>query len=102
MNLKLTHSQFFALYDLLQKMVIAAKPSGITAKLLHSILISVYKKFYTKAFDKNKKQYSVSLNDEEACAWWLFFDACPLPDNMKFEINLVGTISNSIHQKFAA
>lgn len=102
MKLRLSKIQFFALYDLLQSMIIAANPKGIEARLLHSILIGVYKKFYTKAFNKDKRSYTIKLNDEEACSWWLFFSKCQFKRDMVFETALIIKINNTIHQKFAA
>ena len=102
MKLKFSRTQFTALYDLLQQMVIAARPKGIETKLLHAILVDVYKTFYKKAFDLNKRQYSITMADHEACAFWLFFQKFTIPEEMTFERNLVNTISNQIHQKYSS
>jgi hypothetical protein len=100
MKLKMTKEEFTALYRLLQHMVQKEVPPGIEITLLYSVLFSVYVKFYKKAIEE-KKKYSVTLEDHEACAWWMFFDRFPIPEHMVFERNLLQTINNSIHQKFA-
>jgi hypothetical protein len=106
MNLKLTNKQFFKLYDLLEETVLRIRPTGISGHLYHSVLIGVYKKFYSKAFYRDLKKYSVNLTDEEACAWYLFFSSIEIPvdadkHEQVFKTSLLQTINLNIHQKFS-
>lgn len=101
MKLKLTKKEFEALYDLLHNTVVAARPVGIQVKLFHGVMIQVYRKFYKKAIDMDKRKYTITLEIHEACAWWLFFNQFPVPGHMVFETNLLLKINNSIHKLVA-
>jgi hypothetical protein len=101
MKLKLTKAQFKALYALFQHMIVGAKPKGLEARLLRALLFNIYEKMYKKAIDE-KTRYSLSLSEEEALAFWVFFNKFNyIPVEMIFEANLVQTICNNIHQKFS-
>lgn len=99
MKFKLTKTEFKSIHDLLQQITLLIKPQGIEQILLHSLLFSIYKKLYSKALD-TKKQYSFSLSDEQACAWYLFFSKTNVEMD-DYTVNMVLRINNSIHQKFA-
>jgi len=101
MKLHLTKKEFEALYQLLQGSVVSSKPIGIQVKLFHGVMMGVYKKFYKKAFDMEKRKYTLTLETHEACAWWLFFNHFPIPADMLFETNLLLKINNSIHKLVA-
>lgn len=101
MKLHLTKKEFEALYALLQSSVAGFKPGGITIILFHGVMMGVYKKFYKKAFDMEKRKYTITLEIHEACAWWLFFNHFPIQANMVFETNLLLKINNSIHKLVA-
>lgn len=101
MKLKLSYSQFQALKELLE-LVTNTEVATLEAKLLMALLMSIYSKFYRKAIEK-KKQYRIALKDEEALAFWVFFQKYHfVPVEMIYEANLIDTICNSIHQKFTS
>ncbi len=100
MKLKLNKSQFIALYELLQSAVANITVTGIEAKLIHAIMQDVYRKFYVRAFDVQKRIYTIKLSECEACAWYLFFSRFQLPQEAVFEANLLHIINNDIHQKY--
>jgi hypothetical protein len=100
MNLKLTNSEFFSLYLLMEKCIAGSCPKGIEAIAIHGVLKGLYKKFYVRAFDI-KKKYAVTLEDHEACAFYMFFSRYPMKDENTFSVNLVIQLNISIHQKFA-
>lgn len=99
MKLKLTRSQFTAIYNLLKSHLVELKPHGIEAVMLHDILMGIYEKFYYRDFDI-KKKYSVPLTDAQACAFYFYFSRVNL-EELTYEKTLVQTINNQIHQKYA-
>jgi hypothetical protein len=100
MKLKLTAAEFHALYAFFEHMIKDARPDGMNAKMLHSILMEIYEKMYRKAF-KKKSSYSVLLKDFEAVGFYMFFSKYSIDPEMVFEANLIRTINNSIHQKLS-
>lgn len=102
MTLKLNHSQFTALLSILHQIVtVEGEPASMEAKLLLSIIASIYKKLFTKSIEK-KKKYSLKLTATEALAFWVFFSKYHFFEGEAlFEAHLVQTINNTIHQKFA-
>lgn len=99
MKLKLSYTEFKALHDLLQGLLFPNITTGIKGRLLRAMLLSIFKKFYVKMLDERKKKYSITLKEEYACAWWLFFSEYQAPT--PYEANLVAQINNSIHQKYS-
>jgi hypothetical protein len=101
MKLKLTKAQFKALYALFQRFVVNADAKNIEAKLLRAILFSIYEKMYKRDIN-DKSKYTITLKDEEALAFWVFFNKYfYFPSEMVYESTLVQTVCNSIHQKFS-
>ena len=101
MKLKLSHAEFTALHTLLAAICTGITPGGIQAHVLHGVLFRVYKKFYRKAID-HKKKYAINLDDDEACAFYMFFTKEQMPAHDVFTINLLTQITNNIHQKYAS
>ncbi len=100
MKLKLTHAEFIALLAFFEHMIKGAKPQGMSGKMLHSILMSVYEKLYKKAFHR-KDRYAISLHDHEALGFWFFFKEYQFDSAQIFEANLIHAINNRIHQKYS-
>lgn len=100
-KLTLTANEFRALYSLIQQVVLGAKPKGMEAVLLHGVLHGIYKKFYTKAFAV-KKQNTITLTDDQTCAFCMFFLRYPMIDVPEYTVNLVHSINLSIQQKFSS
>lgn len=101
MKLKLTYSEFNALYQLLAAICTGIKPAGIEAQVLHGVLFRMYRRFYTKAI-KVKKKYAITIEADEACAFWIFFGKYDMYQQDDFTRNLVRQLNNSIHQKYSA
>lgn len=99
MKMKLTYIQFMALYGILKTIAVSVMPSDIEARRDHVIILCIYQKFYAKAWEK-KKKYSISLKPHEAMTWFIYFSVHNL-DNATLEGNVLNTINNIIHQKFA-
>lgn len=101
MKLKLSYNELIALHDVFGRcVVIDAKSFNAHKKLQVAILLKLWKKLYTKAFAK-KKEYSVTMDADEAIAFYLYFHNTNLvPGEMIYERNLITQINNSIHQKF--
>lgn len=101
MKLKLSSSEFLALHDLLQRVIMGIRPKGIQAHVLHGVLFRLYKKFYTKALTVQQR-YTITMEADEACAFHMFFTRQNLNDEEIFTINLVHQINNRIHQTYSA
>lgn len=101
MKLKLTQSEFSALYTLLAAICTGISPKGIEAQVLHGVLCRLYKKFYVKNF-RPKKKYGISIEADEACAFHMFISRYGLSGYDTFTHNLVHQLTNSIHQKYSA
>lgn len=101
MKLKLTRSQFDALYSIFDTIIDNTHYlDGMQAKLLYSLLYGTFLKLHKKTVEK-KLEYTLTLTDQEAIGFWLFFEKYPLNASLPFEVNLIQTISNAIHQKFS-
>jgi hypothetical protein len=100
MKMKLSHAEFCQLYLLLHRCVNDHAPKGIEATVIHAVLKGLYRKFYLRALDK-KKLYTITCEDQEACAFYMMFSRYPMEAENPFTVNLVHQINNKIHQKFA-
>ena len=98
MKLKLTYAEFTVLYSLLQDVCIGIMPKGIQQQVLHGVLFRLFKKFYNKAL-LMKQKYSINLEADECCAFYMFFHQFDMAGQEIFTINLVNKINNAIHQK---
>lgn len=102
MKLKITSSQFSSLLNLFHSLcgIDVLPPKSFEGKLLLAILSGIYKQLYKKAVDK-KKKYTVTLSEQEALAFFIFFKKQHiLPGDAVYEANLLDTICNQIHQKY--
>lgn len=98
MKLKLTSSQFVALYIICHSYLQSYLPSDMENKLLHVLLTKFFRRIYNMSFEK-KKKYSLTMKPEEAMAFWLAHN------NHEHEMtsqegNLLTMICNQIHQRF--
>lgn len=100
MKLKLSSAEFLVLHDLLQRICIGIKPKGIQAHVLHGVLFRLFKKFYKKAIE-TKHRYTVSIEADEACAFYMFFTNQPIQNEETFTINLIHQINTKIHQTYS-
>ncbi|MBN8668739.1 MAG: hypothetical protein J0M30_14675 [Chitinophagales bacterium] len=100
MKLKLTRSEFEALFKSLDNVVNQPRPRGIQAVAIHGLLNSLWKKFYLRAAEKRNK-YSVQISDEQACAFYLYFTRVD-PDTLDmFTANVINQLTMKIHQQFS-
>ena len=100
MKLKLSFSEFTVLYHLLLTVCTGIQPKGIQAHILHGTLFRLFKKFHSKSIE-SKKRYTISMEDDMACAFYLFYSQYKMTGQDVFTINLVTQINNSIHQKYS-
>lgn len=98
MRLKLTHSEFEGIYNILSVVIASYKPKEVYGRLLYAIALSMYTKFYGKAIVKNK-QYSIKLSDIESLAFYELFSDHNLRRG-SHEANLVDKINLQIHQQY--
>jgi hypothetical protein len=99
MTLKLTRIQFLALYNLYLNVVLKDVALTMHDKLTLTMMVRVYQKLYKKAME-NKPKYRIKLTEEEAIAFWIYWQGHTFSPS-SFEGNLLTTIINSIDQKFA-
>jgi hypothetical protein len=102
MKLKLTRSEYKALYAFFNHQILGIKkPQTIEGIMVYSLLMGVYKKLHAKSVE-DKKQYSIKLDEHEGIAIVLFFRVFQIPQEMVYEQNLVRNITTSIYQNYAA
>lgn len=99
MKLKLSKSQFFQIYTILQCDIAAANPTEMAAIVIHSVMMGIVQKFYRKAFNRNRRKYTLTLTRAECCAWWLFFQQYPFTPDQLYEQTIIQSINNSIHKE---
>jgi hypothetical protein len=102
MKLKLSHTEFSALLNLLAGVMnFRTQYFEMEDKLMFSLLAKTYGRFYKKALFK-KKEYGISLPDEEALNWYLVFsdEDIYLPEQDPQLLNLIHKINNNIHQQY--
>jgi hypothetical protein len=100
MKLKLTRQEFLALYNIMQTLNQKYACQDMQDKLFHVIMTRIFIKLH-KISVIVKSECRVKLSEEEAIAFWIIFNDNGL-DQASFEGNLLNTINNHIHQKFAA
>lgn len=102
MKIKLTRSQFDALYPLVEtnlKEFIEGKKRGMIAVIITDVLQSVFVKFYKQnAFSKDK--YSINLTPSEACALYLYFEKLEVGFD-HYVSTIIRTILTDIHKKYS-
>lgn len=101
MKLKLTKAEFTVLYSLMQIVCIGTIPKKMEQVILHGVLFRLYKKFYNKAITQ-KSKYGITMENDEAAAFCVFFSKYEWQDEDAFTINLVHQINFKINQLFAA
>lgn len=102
MKLKLTYTEFTALYNLLSAIInLKVSNNSYGDKLCMALLAKTYTRFYKKAVFK-KPDYKVSLPAEEALNWYCFFMSpkVQLPLQDMHINNLIRTINHNIHQQY--
>lgn len=99
MKLRLSYQEFDALYKIFQQLCNKYACEDMLDKLLHVLLTCIYIKLHTKSVIR-KETYSVKLSEAEAICFWEVLHDHKL-GNETFEGNLLNTICQLIHQKFA-
>ncbi len=99
MTLKLTYQQFTALYQIFKGIQNKIGFDDMWDKLLHIELTGIYQKLYQQDMII-KKKYRVKLTPAQAIAFYIVLNENNLPAGT-LEGNLLRTINDSIHQKFA-
>jgi hypothetical protein len=103
MKIKLSLNQFTTLFNIFTSTVGEDElppADNFEARLLLAILQGIWKQLYKKRIDV-KKKYSLTLSEQEALAFWIFFNKFEvLPIEAVYERTIVQMICNSIHQKF--
>lgn len=103
MNFKLSAIQLNAILQLFQSICgdHARPPQNFEAKLMLAVLSGIYRQLHKKSVDK-KKKYTVLLSEQEALAFWIFFNKQHIiPNEAVYEANLIDFMCNRIHQKYA-
>lgn len=102
MTLKLTIQQAEALRKLFEDLVIHDLPVDVNEKLLQIILIKIYKKLRNRHEARLKGTgYSISLTDEEAIAYYLYFKDRHLVAEYLYEASFIHQHIGQIDQVYA-
>lgn len=102
MTIKLTKDQLQALYMLFSEVVISEKPTHISEKIIQVHLVKIYKKLRERVEAKfTNKGYSISLKDEEAMAYYIYFYNRSLGNTYLYEQNFIQTHINEIDKAYA-
>lgn len=96
MNIKLNRSELLALRNLFATRVKPLDPSNSIDRLVVILLRQVYDRLWAKG--PNPKPGSLKLTDAEAIAFWAFWTAQELPEDMPYEQNMLRQINFKIHQ----
>jgi hypothetical protein len=101
MKVKLSRTQFFSLLQVFQVICLAGtSQSNFEARLLMLLLDQIKKQLIKKSLDF-KQKYSLSLNEQEALAFYIFFKKFHFfSTDAMYEANMVDMLCNQIHQKF--
>ncbi len=99
MKLKLSQSEFTALFKLFNELVMPMHPHTLREKLITGLLVQIHNKIWSKGI--KPKGYSLTLTDPEAIAFLAFWSTYQLPQTMPFEENLLMRINQIIHQKYS-
>lgn len=86
MTFKLSQDQATALKYLFDKVIIPEKPEDIAESLVKDLMVQVFKKLRDKLECTTKKNgYSLTLNDTQAKAFYVYFQNRSLPHGWKYE-----------------
>lgn len=99
MKLSMTQTQFQTFYQLIKSVVAGDKPAEMEEKIWHVLMIRIYERLY-KMDLKVKDKYNIKLMEEEAMAFYLWFETHPYPITSHAG-NLINATRNLINQKFA-
>lgn len=100
MQLKLTQKQAEALNTLFIDKVLKEQPANLFDKLVLLLMLRIYKKLRNKLEGRPGNGYSITITDEEAHAYWVYFtqaDLCPYP----YEANFISAHINQLDRTYA-
>jgi hypothetical protein len=100
MKLKFTLQQANALFDLFNDHIIPDLPQALEDKLLHILMIKVYKKLRNKLEGKKGQGYSLTLTDEEAIGFHLYFSLRNFGASYIYEHTLIQKQMNLIDKNY--
>jgi hypothetical protein len=102
MTLKFTIQQAEAFKLLIEDLALEQAPIGMDEKLLQIMMIKIFKKIRNKTEARIKGDgYSISVNDEEAISYFLFFHDRYLGENRIYEASFIGAHMRQIEQAYA-
>ena len=102
MTIKLTIQQAEALRNLFESVIIPDKPREMEDKLVYVIMIGIYKKLRAKLEARLKGAgYSLTLNDVEAMAYYVYFKDRALGNNYIYETTFMFTHIAQIDKAYA-
>jgi hypothetical protein len=102
MTIKLTQEQLSALHRLFVDHVISEKPYNMEEKLIQFHLLKIYKKIRERIEARfTHKGYSINLKDEEAIAYYIYFNKRHFGTAYLYEQNFIQTHINDIDRAYA-
>ncbi|QTE37200.1 hypothetical protein J3L18_29535 [Mucilaginibacter gossypii] len=84
MVLKHTHQQVAALMNMFHNFVLTSPVKSLNEKLLQIHMIGIYRKLRSQFEGKQRKSYSLHLNEAEAIAYQLYWIMVQLPESYEF------------------
>lgn len=100
MKLKLEREQAYALYDMLHYLLERYHPGNIAESLVGDLIKKTFFKLRKKLEEPTTKSYSLKLSQEEAKAYWIFFNQNAPEDGFIYEMNIARTHCNLIDQTY--
>ena len=100
MKMKVSRAQFTALLNIFNAVCNRPVPPNFEARLMMILLESIRKQLIKKSVDF-KKKYSLTMSDQEALSFFIFFKKFHFfPEDAIYETVLVDSICNGIHQQY--
>lgn len=96
-KIKLSRAEHAVLRYLFETRVNTLEPTNTIDRLVLTLLYQVYYRLWKKG--PNPGAGSLTMSEPEAIAFWSFWTAQELPEDMPFEHNMLRQINSNIHQK---
>lgn len=102
MRLQLTYQQANALFELFNTVIAPLQPCDLAELLVYKLLMRIYRKLRAKVERVNPRSgYGLPLTDEEALAYYLYFNNRCFGDQYMYERNFIQLHINQLNQKYA-
>jgi len=102
MRIILTQKQLTALHEYFAEHVVNDRPENIAEALVKSLVMRVFQKMNKKVYARLQGMgYSLHLTDEEAMAYYVYFQNRFIGEGYQYQQLLIQTHINQIDQAYA-